>query len=116
MLIGQVRNDYFNADYLLEDMSSNNVLVDVSGNYQFIDTRLSLNTKDLGLGGMRKIGEAVRDAGHLNDYHRQKNDAELMAVKEMVKQPYTAKEVWEQVKKLNNQSHKEGVPGEELME
>jgi predicted phosphohydrolase len=97
------RNDYFNADHLLEDMSSNNVLIDVFGNFQFIDTKLSLNT-DFGLGGIRKIGEAVKDAGHLNEYHSQKNEAGLKAVQEMVKQPYTAKEVWEQVKKLNNQA------------
>ena len=51
------RNDYYNADYLLEDMSCDNVLIDIFGNYQFVDTRLSLNTKDLGLGGMREIEE-----------------------------------------------------------
>ena len=97
------RNDYFNADYILDDMSSDNVFIDVFGNFQFIDTRLSLNT-DFGLGGIRKIGEAVKDAGHLNEYHSQKNEVALKAVQEMVKQHYTVKEVWEQVKKLNNKA------------
>jgi len=96
-------NDYFNADYILDDMSSDNVFIDVFGNFQFIDTRLSLNT-DFGLGGIRKIGEATKDEGHLNEYHSQKNEVALKAVQEMVKQPYNAKEVWEQVKKLNNQA------------
>jgi hypothetical protein len=62
-----------------------------------------LNT-DFGLGGIRKIGEALKDTGHLNEYHNQKNDVALKAVQEMDKQHCTVKEVWEQVKKLNNQA------------
>jgi hypothetical protein len=89
-------------------MSSDNVFIDVFGNFQFIDTRLSLNS-DFGLGGIRKIGEAVKDAGHLNEYHSQKNEDALKAVQKMFKPPYTAKEVWEQVKKLNNQSYNDSA-------
>lgn len=44
------RNDYKDKDYILEDISEDNVLIDKNNNYHFIDTRLSLNTKDYGGG------------------------------------------------------------------
>lgn len=52
------RDDYFNDDYILEDITPDNVIIDKNGNFHFIDARVSLNTKEFG-GGERVIGKGL---------------------------------------------------------
>lgn len=46
----------------------------------------------------------------LNDYHRKRNEEELLAVQEMLKHPLSPKEVREQAARLNSQSTKKKKP------
>lgn len=46
----------FNNDYIIKDLHEENIIVDEQGNFFFIDTVPSLNTRDSGYDGTREYG------------------------------------------------------------
>lgn len=49
---------YYNEDYIIDDLHLGNVMYDKNGEFKFIDTVPHLNTKEIGLKGVREYNES----------------------------------------------------------